>query len=150
MLATTRGTGGSPAPAGSAGAGAGSRRSTSGGGEYPVYSDIRREYDCLEEDEELESFLTRVLDRRDQLDLLDREEEEQEEQRSVEEHSAPRWAATPPPVYVSAPAGQYSDAVELTGIHFGIYPRENALHVCIVLNILMTKKNKQYKMTFSL
>ena len=23
------------------------------GGEYPVYSDIRREYDCLEEDEEL-------------------------------------------------------------------------------------------------
>ena len=67
LLATTRGTGGSPAPAGSAGAGAGSRRSTSGGGEYPVYSDIRREYDCLEEDEELESFLTRVLDRRDQL-----------------------------------------------------------------------------------
>ena len=135
MLATTRGTGGSPAPAGSAGAGAGSRRSTSGGGEYPVYSDIRREYDCLEEDEELESFLTRVLDRRDQLDLLDREEEEQEEQRSVEEHSAPRWPATPPPVYVPAPAGQYSDAVELTGIHFGIYFRENALHVCIVLNV---------------
>ena len=110
LLATTRGTGGSPAPAGSAGAGAGSRRSTSGGGEYPVYSDIRREYDCLEEDEELESFLTRVLDRRDQLDLLDREEEEQEEQRSAEEHSAPRWAATPPPVYLPAPAGQYSDA----------------------------------------
>ena len=51
------------------------------GGEYPVYSDIRREYDCLEEDEELESFLIRVLDRRDQSDLLDREE--QEEQRST-------------------------------------------------------------------
>ena len=83
MLATTRGTGGSSAPAGSAGAGAGSRRSTSGGGEYPVYSDIRSEYDCLEEDEELESFLIRVLDRRDQSDLLDREEEEQEEQRST-------------------------------------------------------------------
>ena len=80
------------------------------GGEYPVYSDIRREYDCLEEDEELESFLTRVLDRRDQLDLLDREEEELEEQRSAEEHSAPRGAATPPPVYLPAPAGQYSDA----------------------------------------
>ena len=80
------------------------------GGEYPVYSDIRREYDCLEEDEELESFLTRVLDRRDQLDLLDREEEEQEEQRSAEEHSAPRWEAIPPPVYLPAPAGQYSDA----------------------------------------
>ena len=71
------------------------------GGEYPVYSDIRREYDSLEEDEELVSFLTRVLDRRDQLDLLDREEEE---------HIAPRWAATPPPVYLPAPAGQYSDA----------------------------------------
>ena len=81
MLATTRGTGGSPAPAGSAGAGAGSRRSTSGGGEYPLYSDIRSEYDSLEEDEELESFLIRVLDRRDQSDLLDREE--QEEQRST-------------------------------------------------------------------
>ena len=102
MLATTRGTGGSPAPAGSAGAGAGSRRSTSGGGEYPLYSDIRSEYDSLEEDEELESFLIRVLDRRDQSDLLDREEQE--------EHSAPRWAATPPPVYLPAPAGQYSDA----------------------------------------
>ena len=80
------------------------------GGEYPVYSDIRREYDNLEEDEELVSFLTRVLDRRDHLDLLDMEEEELEEQRSAEEHSAPRWAATPPPVYLPAPAGQYSDA----------------------------------------
>ena len=79
------------------------------GGEYPVYSDIRREYDILQEDEELVSFLTRVLDRRDQLDLFDREEEELEEQRSAEEHSAPRWAATPPPVYLPAPAGQYSD-----------------------------------------
>ena len=84
MLATIQGTGGSPAPAGSAGAGAGSRRNTSGGGEYPVYSDIRREYDILQEDEELVSFLTRVLDRRDQLDLLDREEEELEEHRGAQ------------------------------------------------------------------
>ena len=53
------------------------------GGEYPLYSDIRREYDSLEEDEEL-VFLTRVLDRRDQLDLLDRDEEEQEECRGAQ------------------------------------------------------------------
>ena len=54
------------------------------GGEYPVYSDIRREYDILQEDEELVSFLTRVLDRRDQLDLFDREEEELEEHRGAQ------------------------------------------------------------------
>ena len=130
LLATTRGTGGSPAPAGSAGAGAGSRRSTSGGGEYPVYSDIRREYDSLEEDEELESFLIRVLDRRDQSDLLDREE--QEEQRSTVLRGGRllrlQCICQLPPASIVTP-------VEFTGIHFGIYPRENALHVCIVLNI---------------
>ena len=102
------------------------------GGEYPVYSDIRREYDCLEEDEELESFLTRVLDRRDQLDLLDREEEEQEEQRSTVLRGGRllrlQCICQLPPASIVTP-------VEFTWIHFGIYPKENALHVCIVLNI---------------
>ena len=100
------------------------------GGEYPVYSDIRREYDCLEEDEELESFLIRVLDRRDQSDLLDREE--QEEQRSTVLRGGRllrlQCICQLPPASIVTP-------VEFTWIHFGIYPKENALHVCIVLNI---------------
>ena len=100
------------------------------GGEYPVYSDIRREYDSLEEDEELESFLIRVLDRRDQSDLLDREE--QEEQRSTVLRGRRllrlQCVCQLPPASIVTP-------VEFTWIHFGIYPKENALHVCIVLNI---------------
>ena len=72
-------------------------------GRCPLYRDIWAEYDDLQDTDNLVSFLTRVLDRREQVEELDREEKEQER------------AELQPPVFASPLMGtsQSSDVCRL-------------------------------------
>ena len=75
-------------------------------GRCPLYRDIWAEYDDLQDTDNLVSFLTRVLDRREQVEELDREEKEQKEQERAE---------LQPPVFASPLMGtsQSSDVCRL-------------------------------------
>ena len=60
-----------------------------------IYSDIRAEFNSLSEDEDLVTYLARVLDRREQIDSLDKEEEEEEERAKVTPEDVPSVPASP-------------------------------------------------------
>ena len=73
-------------------------------GRCPLYSDLRGEFGDLARDEELVSFLSQVLRRREQLEEVAREEGEQEEQKRAE---VAAYEATS--VLASSRAGQFSN-----------------------------------------
>ena len=49
-------------------------------GKCPIYQDIRADYGNLENTDSLVAFYTRVLERRDRVDLLEQEEQEEQEE----------------------------------------------------------------------